>query len=164
MAATPAEQAVKAAAVAPATKKAASTLSKAATPTAAGVREIRNVGSGLCITAFGTGPGAQLYAATCTGTAEQLWTAASDGTIRAMGLCMDVNNGYLPVGTLVAVNDCDGNVTQHFVLNSANDLTDDGDHDFCVQTQGGSQADNTGLYLQYCAGTVDQKWKWGPSS
>jgi hypothetical protein len=160
---TPSKQAVEKAAVASSAKKSTPSASAVVAATPAGVHEIRNVGSGLCVTAFGTGTGSQLYAATCTGSAQQLWTAASGGTIRAEGLCMDVNDGYLPVNTLVAVNTCDGNVTQHFVLNSANDLTDDGDQDFCVQTQGGSQADNTGLYLRYCAGTVDQKWKWAPS-
>jgi hypothetical protein len=74
---------------------------------------------------------------------------------------MDVNNKGTSVGTLVVVNTCDGSGTQHFVLNSANDLTANGVGELCVETQNGGTAAGTPLQLQWCQGTVNQKWKKG---
>ncbi|MGH3994788.1 MAG: ricin-type beta-trefoil lectin domain protein, partial [Pseudonocardiaceae bacterium] len=48
--------------------------------------------AGKCVDVRGSGTAdgtaVQLY--TCNGTAAQTWTVASDGTLRALGKCMDV--------------------------------------------------------------------------
>jgi hypothetical protein len=135
--------------------------SASATTTPAAGLEIIGIGSGLCIDPAGSGSGAHLFLETCNGSARQEWTYPSDGTVRSEGLCMDVNNKGTSVGTLVVVNTCDGSGTQHFVLNSANDLTANGVGELCVETQNGGTAAGTPLQLQWCQGTVNQKWKKG---
>jgi hypothetical protein len=143
------------------TTRATTAHSAAATTTTAAGLEIIGIGSGLCIDPAGSGSGAHLFLETCNGSARQEWTYPSDGTVRSEGLCMDVNNKGTSVGTLVVVNTCDGSGTQHFVLNSANDLTANGVGELCVETQNGGTAAGTALQLQWCQGTVNQKWKKG---
>jgi beta-glucanase (GH16 family) len=64
-----------------------------------------------------TEPRLQTY--DCNGTAAQQWTANSDGTMRAMGKCMDPAGGALTNGTPNQLVTCNGNPVQRFTLSAA---------------------------------------------
>lgn len=69
-----------------------------------------------CLSATKSIDGTHLSIATCDGSALQRWTAQPDGTIRAVGLCMDVANAVTDDFTPVQVAYCSGNAAQQFVL------------------------------------------------
>jgi hypothetical protein len=69
-----------------------------------------------CLSATKSLDGTHLSMATCDGSALQRWTAYADGTIRAVGLCMDVANAVTDDFTPVQVAYCSGNAAQQFVL------------------------------------------------
>jgi Ricin-type beta-trefoil lectin domain len=69
-----------------------------------------------CLSATKSLDGTHLSMATCNGSALQRWTAYADGTIRAVGLCMDVANAVTDDFTPVQVAYCSGNAAQQFVL------------------------------------------------
>ena len=52
----------------------------------------------------------QVY--TCNGTTAQSWTVPGDGTLRALGKCLDVQAAGTANGTLVQIYDCNGTGAQ----------------------------------------------------
>ena len=58
----------------------------------------------------------------CNGTAAQQWTFNGDGTLRAMGKCMDPAGGAAANGTPIQLVTCNGNPVQRFTLSAAGDL------------------------------------------
>ncbi|GAB2939280.1 hypothetical protein GCM10027280_29470 [Micromonospora polyrhachis] len=73
---------------------------------------------GRCLTAFRAADGTHLGVAVCDGSAVQRWETRSDGTIRSVGLCMDVANAVTANWTPVQVAVCSGNPAQQFRINS----------------------------------------------
>ncbi|MEU6160007.1 RICIN domain-containing protein [Streptomyces sp. NPDC047130] len=116
--------------------------------------------SGKCLSAGSGADGTQLTLQTCNGAAGQRWTFRSDGTIRALGRCMDVAWGAQENGTVIQVADCSGNPAQQFHLNSAGDLVA-GIAGKCVDIRDGRTADGSPAHLWSCVGVPHQKWQRG---
>ena len=69
---------------------------------------------GNCVTAPGS-TNQSLYVARCTGSYQQRWSFASDGTIRsASGQCADVYDGRSNEGTSVILYKCSGKANQRW--------------------------------------------------
>jgi hypothetical protein len=136
--------------------------SKSTAPTTV---EIIGFGSNRCIDVTGSSDGVghdgtRLQLWDCEGTPNQRWRFMSDGTVRSLGLCMDVANADSADGTAIQVADCSGNPAQQFRLNSAHDLTNP-QANKCVDATDQQTANGTKLQLWSCGGTSNQKWKKG---
>ncbi|MEW2304760.1 RICIN domain-containing protein [Streptomyces sp. NPDC006655] len=118
-------------------------------------------GSGRCIDVTNAGgDGTRLQIATCSGAARQKWVFQSDGTIRSLGLCMDLAWAGTADGTAIQVARCSGNRAQLFYLSAQGDLVS-ALADKCVDVTDNGTADGTKLQLWKCAGTPNQKWRKG---
>jgi hypothetical protein len=58
----------------------------------------------------------------CDGSAVQHWQQMSDGTLRAVGLCMDAANAGTANYTPVQVATCSGNPAQQFAVGQNNHI------------------------------------------
>ncbi|MFJ6217294.1 ricin-type beta-trefoil lectin domain protein [Streptomyces sp. NPDC092296] len=93
----------------------------------------------------------------CTGADWQKWDFRPDGTVRSMGLCMDVAWGSVANGTTIQVARCSGNPAQQFVLTGAGDLVNP-QADKCVDAKDGGTGSGVRLQLWDCTGAAGQKW------
>ncbi|MFE8950616.1 ricin-type beta-trefoil lectin domain protein [Streptomyces sp. NPDC007856] len=134
------------------------TASSTRPPAVSGV-EVFSHASHRCITVPGGEgkDGTPLVISDCTGSAAQRWTFASDGTVRAFGLCMDVAGASTANGTTIQLARCNGGEAQQFRLNAASDLTSSLNYS-CVDVRDNGTANGTGLQLWSCSGTDNQKW------
>lgn len=101
--------------------------------------------------------GSPLQINSCTGKNWQKWDFRSDGTIRSMGLCMDVAWGSSANGAVIQIAVCSGNPAQQFRLNSSNDLVNP-QANKCVDVKDQGTANGTRLQLWDCNGQDNQKW------
>ncbi|MER5787668.1 RICIN domain-containing protein [Streptomyces sp. NPDC001980] len=130
------------------------------TPTVPGVKLI-GTGSGRCIDVTNAGgDGTRLEILDCSGAAKQKWVFQSDGTIRSLGLCMDLAWGNTANGTAIQVAKCSGNRAQLFYLSAQGDLVS-ALADKCVDVTDNATANGTKLQLWTCSGTANQKWRKG---
>ncbi|MFJ9558960.1 ricin-type beta-trefoil lectin domain protein [Streptomyces fuscichromogenes] len=81
----------------------------------------------------------------------------SDGTIRSMGLCMDVAWGASRNGAVIQLAVCSGNPAQRFRLNSGNGLVNP-QADKRVDVKDEQTGNGTRLQLLDCNGQDNQKW------
>ncbi|MEU2424752.1 RICIN domain-containing protein [Streptomyces sp. NPDC007851] len=93
----------------------------------------------------------------CDGDAWQKWVFKSDGSVRSMGLCLDIANASKDNGTAVQLATCNGGWAQKFNLNSSHDLVNSVIGK-CVDARDSGTANGTRLQLWDCAGTSNQKW------
>ncbi|MFD4507963.1 ricin-type beta-trefoil lectin domain protein [Streptomyces sp. NPDC058457] len=115
-------------------------------------------GSGRCIDVTDAGgDGTRLEILDCSGAAKQKWVFQSDGTIRSLGLCMDLAWANTANGTAIQVAKCSGNRAQLFYLSAQGDLVS-ALADKCVDVTDNGTANGTKLQLWTCAGTPNQKW------
>nr|WSX54021.1 RICIN domain-containing protein [Streptomyces sp. NBC_00974] len=153
----------KTAAAAPAPRKAspaANTAPESLTQVA-GV-PVRSHASGRCIDVTGgKGDGTPLQIWDCNRLAQQSWRFMNDGTVRALGLCLDVAWGATGNGAVIQLASCSGNSAQQFRLNSAT-------HDLvslhankCVDVKDRQTGNGTRLQLWDCNGLDNQKWSAG---
>ncbi|MGS2591882.1 family 16 glycosylhydrolase [Streptomyces hebeiensis] len=114
---------------------------------------------GKCVDVAGAGTanGTPIQLHDCNGNAAQRWTAASDGTLRALGKCLDVRDGGTGDGAQLHLWDCVGAASQRWALPAARDIVNI-KADKCVDATGNSSADGTRLQIWTCAGTPNQKW------
>ncbi|MFF3563998.1 ricin-type beta-trefoil lectin domain protein [Streptomyces sp. NPDC002574] len=96
----------------------------------------------------------------CDGMANQKWVFASDGSLRAMGLCMDVAWGSTDNGAVIQLATCRGNGAQQFYLSAAGDLVNR-QADKCVDAVDEGTGSGTRLQLWTCNGQPNQKWHKG---
>ncbi|MFF4113410.1 ricin-type beta-trefoil lectin domain protein [Streptomyces sp. NPDC001714] len=130
------------------------------TTTAPGVKLI-GTGSGRCIDVTNAGgDGTRLEILDCSGAAKQKWVFQSDGTIRSLGLCMDLAWANTANGTAIQVAKCSGNRAQLFYLSAQGDLVS-ALADKCVDVTDNGTANGTKLQLWTCSGTPNQKWRKG---
>ncbi|MGW2958781.1 ricin-type beta-trefoil lectin domain protein [Streptomyces sp. NPDC001220] len=130
------------------------------TTTVPGVALIGNP-SGRCVDVTNAGgDGTRLEILDCSGAAKQKWVFQSDGTIRSLGLCMDLAWGNTANGTAIQVAKCSGNRAQLFYLSSGGDLVSSL-ADKCVDVTDNGTGNGTKLQLWTCAGTPNQKWHKG---
>ncbi|WP_234534501.1 RICIN domain-containing protein [Streptomyces shenzhenensis] len=117
--------------------------------------------SGRCIDVTNAGgDGTRLELLDCSGAAKQKWVFQSDGTIRSLGLCMDLAWGNTANGTAIQVAKCSGNRAQLFYLSAQGDLVS-AQADKCVDATDNSTGNGTKLQLWTCSGTPNQKWHKG---
>ena len=102
------------------------------------------------------GTAVQLYA--CNGTSAQQWTVQSDGTIRALGKCLDVAGGTTATanGTLIQLWDCNGQSNQKWSANGGELVSASSGR--CLDDTGGNTADGTQLQIWDCFGNANQTW------
>ena len=93
----------------------------------------------------------------CGSGARMKWQFMSDGTVRAMGKCMDVAWGSTADGATIQLANCSGNPAQQFRLNSSHDLTNP-QADKCVDVRNEGTANGARLQLWSCNGQDNQKW------
>ncbi|MFH9550786.1 ricin-type beta-trefoil lectin domain protein [Streptomyces sp. NPDC017435] len=94
----------------------------------------------------------------CAGSANQKWVFKSDGTVRALGLCMDVAWGSKDDGAVIQVANCSGNPAQQWVLSQYGDLVNP-QADKCIDAKDSGTGNGTRLQLWTCSGTPNQKWR-----
>ncbi|MEV4626869.1 ricin-type beta-trefoil lectin domain protein [Micromonospora sp. NPDC049523] len=110
-----------------------------------------------CIDAPGSADGTPLRLWSCNGSANQRWTFASDGSVRAFGKCMDAAWASTADGTTVQLAVCNGGPAQRFTLNGAHDLVNKL-ADKCVDVRDWNTANGARLQLWQCSGDANQKW------
>ncbi|NED15425.1 RICIN domain-containing protein [Streptomyces sp. SID9124] len=101
--------------------------------------------------------GSPLQIADCTGKNWQKWDFRPDGTIRSMGLCMDVAWGSHDNGAVIQIAWCSGNPAQQFVLSAAHDLVNP-QANKCVDVKNAQTGGGARLQLWDCNGRDNQKW------
>ncbi|HWM35512.1 MAG TPA: ricin-type beta-trefoil lectin domain protein [Streptomyces sp.] len=124
-----------------------------------GTVRIWNHNSDQCIAVPGGegSDGTPLQIRTCSGAGSQQWEFASDGTVRALGLCMDVADASSANGTVIQLAVCSGNPAQQFRLSDGSDLVNP-QADKCVAVRDGNVQSGTPLQLWDCSGDDSQKW------
>ncbi|MFE4629730.1 ricin-type beta-trefoil lectin domain protein, partial [Streptomyces mirabilis] len=93
----------------------------------------------------------------CAGKAWQKWVFKSDGSVRSMGLCLDIANASKSDGAAIQLATCNGGWAQRFNLNSSHDLVNTVIGK-CVDAKDQGTANGTRLQLWSCGGTSNQKW------
>lgn len=96
----------------------------------------------------------------CGGDAWQKWVFASDGSVRSMGLCMDIATASTSDGAGIQLARCNGGWAQKFDLNGSHDLVNT-KIGKCVDAKDSGTAAGTRLQLWDCGGTSNQKWHLG---
>ncbi|MEU6069950.1 ricin-type beta-trefoil lectin domain protein [Streptomyces sp. NPDC047082] len=102
--------------------------------------------------------GTRLQLWDCAGSANQKWDFRGDGTVRSLGMCMDVAWGSKDDGAAIQLARCSGNPAQQFVLSTAGDLVNP-QANKCVDALDNGTGNGTRLQLWTCAGTPNQKWR-----
>ncbi|WP_079102815.1 ricin-type beta-trefoil lectin domain protein [Streptomyces sp. TP-A0356] len=102
--------------------------------------------------------GTRLQLWDCAGSANQKWDFRGDGTVRSLGMCMDVAWGSRDDGAAIQLARCSGNPAQQFVLSTAGDLVNP-QADKCVDAVNNGTGNGTKLQLWTCSGTANQKWR-----
>ncbi|HEX8434277.1 ricin-type beta-trefoil lectin domain protein, partial [Archangium sp.] len=87
----------------------------------------------------------------------QSWTFHGDGTVRALGKCMDVAWGSTANGAAIQLVACNGNPAQKFVLSAAGDLVNP-QANKCVDIKDWNSASGARLQTWECGGSANQKW------
>ncbi|MBB5939694.1 RICIN domain-containing protein [Streptomyces zagrosensis] len=122
-------------------------------------RALVNAKSGKCLSAMQGTDGTQLRLASCNGSAAQHWETKSDGTVRSMGLCMDVAWASTADFAAIQVAVCSGNPAQLFRLNKTDDLVSQLAAK-CVDMYHGGTANGTPAVLFSCTGRGNQTFTW----
>ncbi len=92
----------------------------------------------------------------CANSTNQKWAFVSDGTVRSMGLCMDLAWASTDDGTQIQLVKCNGGWAQRFTLNGSHDLVNP-QADKCVTADG--TGNGARLVLRSCNGSSSQKWR-----
>ncbi|MCS0603750.1 ricin-type beta-trefoil lectin domain protein [Streptomyces sp. LP11] len=119
-------------------------------------------GSAKCVevSAHAGKDGSPLRLWSCDGDAWQKWVFKSDGSVRSMGLCLDIANASQADGAAIQLARCNGGWAQRFRLNSAHDLVNT-QIGKCVDAKDNGSGNGTRLQLWECSGTSNQKWHLG---
>jgi hypothetical protein len=90
----------------------------------------------------------QIFA--CNGSKAQVWKAKKNGTIQALGKCLNV------VGGAIEINECDGSSEETWRI--ASDVIVNVGSGRCLDTEGGDSADRTLVVVAECSGADSQAW------
>ncbi|MFF6779348.1 ricin-type beta-trefoil lectin domain protein [Streptomyces sp. NPDC012510] len=114
--------------------------------------------AGKCLDVNGanTADGTAVQTWSCSGNANQVWSAYTDGTLRSMGKCLDAAGGSTANGTKVQIWACHGGANQ--VWQPHNGGYRNLASGRCLDVPGSSTADGTQLVLWDCNGGSNQKW------
>ncbi|MEU3186040.1 ricin-type beta-trefoil lectin domain protein [Streptomyces sp. NPDC006923] len=102
--------------------------------------------------------GTRLQIWTCSPQDNQKWSFQSDGTVRSLGMCMNVAGGSTQSGAAIQLATCNGGPGQQFYLAAAGDLVNRA-ADKCVDVLDKGTASGTKLQLWTCKGSSNQKWR-----
>ncbi|WP_345621308.1 RICIN domain-containing protein [Streptomyces ziwulingensis] len=136
-----------------------STSATAAAQVAAAGDTIVGYGSSKCVEVsdHNGSDGSPLRLWGCDGDAWQKWVFKSDGSVRSMGLCLDIAHTSQANGAAVQVATCNGGWAQRFELNGSNDLVNTVIGK-CVDAADQGTGNGTRLQLWDCNGASNQKW------
>jgi lysophospholipase L1-like esterase len=114
--------------------------------------------AGKCmdVNGAGTADGTAVQTWGCSDSANQFWSAYTDGTLRSMGKCLDVAGAGTANGTKVQLWSCHGGANQ--VWQPFNGGYRNPVSGRCLDIPGASTADGTQLHLWDCHGGSNQKW------
>jgi lysophospholipase L1-like esterase len=114
--------------------------------------------AGKCMDVNGaaTADGTAVQTWGCSDSANQYWSAYTDGTLRSMGKCLDVAGAGTANGTKVQLWSCHGGANQ--VWQPYNGGYRNPASGRCLDIPGASTADGTQLHLWDCHGGSNQKW------
>ncbi|WP_436531101.1 RICIN domain-containing protein [Actinoplanes sp. HUAS TT8] len=131
---------------------------KAATTAAASGQMIVGYASNKCVDVKDSGgDGTPLQLWSCGGAANQRWTFTG-GTVRSLGLCLDIADADNVNGAQIQVARCNGGWAQKFKIDSGHNLVNTVTGQ-CVDARDQGTANGTRLQLWSCGGTSNQKWK-----
>jgi hypothetical protein len=121
---------------------------------------LQNDGTNRCIdvqnSTDGIGrDGTPLQVWDCKGVANQEWVFQTDGTVRSMGLCMDLAWASTADGTQVQLVNCNGGWAQKFALSNQHELVNPSSGK-CVTAD--APGNGGKLTLRGCSGGAGQKW------
>lgn len=105
------------------------------------------------------GPGDVVELQACAGGASQRWTFAADGTVRALGLCLDVTGGSHDDGVPVQLWGCNGTGAQKWSTGQHDSFVNVGSG-LCLDATDKQSADGTVLQVWSCWGGGNQAWRW----
>ncbi|MER6165614.1 ricin-type beta-trefoil lectin domain protein [Streptomyces violaceorubidus] len=89
--------------------------------------------------------------------ASQRWTFPADGTMRSLGMCVQLAQGSTADGAELQLAQCNGGDAQRFELNFRHDIVS-GLADKCADVQDASTDNGTRIQLWSCNGLDQQKW------
>ncbi|KIF71533.1 ricin B lectin [Streptomyces sp. AcH 505] len=113
-------------------------------------------GKCLDVNAGSSANGAAVQIWGCNGTDAQIWSARTDGTLRALGKCLDATGAGTANGTKIEIWDCNGGTNQQWqVYNGGYRNPVSGR---CLDDPAASTTDGTQLVLWDCNGSANQKW------
>ncbi|MEW2118809.1 ricin-type beta-trefoil lectin domain protein [Streptomyces sp. NPDC005474] len=114
--------------------------------------------AGKCmdVNGAGTADGTAVQSWSCGDSANQYWSAYTDGTLRSMGKCLDAAGVGTANGTKVQLWACHGGTNQ--VWQPYNGGYRNPASGRCLDIPGASTADGTQLHLWDCNGASNQKW------
>ncbi|MBX9421435.1 PQQ-dependent sugar dehydrogenase [Streptomyces lateritius] len=120
--------------------------------------EVKGVG-GKCLDVDNaqTADGTKIQLWTCNGSAAQKWTAAADGTLKALGKCLDVSGGGSADGTRIQLWTCNGTGAQKWAP-QADGTVRNPQSGKCLDASGGTWNDGTAVHLWTCHTGANQKW------
>ncbi|MFF5958239.1 ricin-type beta-trefoil lectin domain protein [Streptomyces luteogriseus] len=113
-------------------------------------------GKCLDVNGAGTANGTAVQVWSCGDSANQYWSAYTDGTLRSMGKCLDAAGGATANGTKVQMWACHGGANQ--VWQPHNGGYRNPASGRCLDVPGSSATDGTPLVLWDCNGGSNQKW------
>jgi serine/threonine protein kinase len=123
-----------------------------AKPAATG-KQVSNFATDTCLDVSGST--VQLWQ--CQGTDDQKVSFPSDGTMRILGKCVQING--TGNGARLSAAGCNGSSAQQFNLNKAYDLVSE-KVDKCVDVPDGDDSNGVPAQIWDCAGTGNQKWHY----
>nr|WP_296065568.1 ricin-type beta-trefoil lectin domain protein [uncultured Actinoplanes sp.] len=122
------------------------------TPAAVG-KQVSNFATETCLDLSGST--VRLWQ--CQGTDDQKVSFPSDGTMRILGKCVQINGNAN--GSRLSAVGCDGSNAQQFRLNKAYDLVSV-KVDRCVDVPDSDPGNGVPAQIWDCAGTGNQKWHY----
>ncbi|HET9140703.1 lectin [Actinophytocola sp.] len=105
-----------------------------------------------------TADGTKIAIHDCNGTAAQVWTLASDGSVRALGKCMDVDHSGRSDGTKIHLWSCNGTGAQQWWPRPGGALVNPPSGK-CLDVPNSNTANGTQLQLYTCNATGAQTWR-----
>ncbi|MEU6290892.1 ricin-type beta-trefoil lectin domain protein [Streptomyces sp. NPDC046988] len=124
-----------------------------------GVRVVSHA-SQRCLDVVGGRPvtGTRLMIWDCSAdSVSQRWTFPADGTMRSLGMCVQLARGSTADGAELQLARCDGGDAQRFELNHRHDIVS-GLANKCADVQDALTDNGTRIQLWSCNGLDQQKW------
>ena len=126
-----------------------------ATAGASGPVKSAFVGKCMDVSGANSANGTHVQLWDCNGTNAQAWTQYSDGTLRALGKCLDTGGGTAD-GTKLQIWDCNGTGAQVWQVSNAGYVNPQSGR--CLDDPSSSTTNGTQLQLWDCNSTAAQVW------